>query len=170
MKGKKGVFIIVLFLISITLVSSVYAADVAYILKDDRFVKDEILDVFSELGLTVEVIEDTKIMTKNLNNYQLVFVDNAILRRTKNLPIYNYPAVIMNDRYGEEWGLTDDDGISQLASTTPLEVKLVDNGVRQVYTEAMFPSGVAIPYDYLSDENKAPGFTGIARNFHRNCL
>ncbi len=165
----KGVAILFAFvLITVSFVSSVYAADVAYILKDDRFVREEVMGVFSELGLSVEVIEDTQILTKNLANYKLVFVDDAILRKTSKLPVYNYPSVIMNRNYGQEWGLTDDDGISHLASTAPLSVRLVDNGVVQVYTKSKFPSGLAIPYFYLGDLNKAPSFTGIARTYTGN--
>ena len=162
---KKGV----LLLVFVVLFSNfVLASDVGYILKYERNAKPEILNVFSDLGLEVDLIEDVNVNRVNLGSYDMLFIDDAILRNTKKLPVYNYPSVIMNGYYGNEWGLTDIDGTSQLASTAPLNVRLVDNGVRQVYTQAKFPSGVSIPYNYLHDENKAAGFQGIARTYTGN--
>ena len=168
---KRFLFIVILFslLVANLVLSSVYAYDVAYILKNDRQVKNEILDVFSELGLSVEIIEDSSILTKNLANYKIVFVDDAILRKTRNLAIYNYNSVIMNKNYGQEWGLTDVDGISQLAATAPLQVRVVDNSIEQVYTQARY-NGVNIPYYYLANENKASGFRKIAGTYTGNTI
>ena len=112
------------------------AADVAYILNIPSKVKPEILNIFSEMNLSVDIIKDSKVPTTNLAAYRMVFVDDARLPKTKKIAIYNYPSVIMNKYYGKDWGLTDGDGISQLSATAPLNVKLVDNGVRQVYTSA----------------------------------
>lgn len=167
MVEKKGIIFLAGFLFLITIVNLVAATDVAYILKEARFNKSEVLSVFSEMNLSVELVADKNILTKNLSKYKLVFVDDAILRKTKKLPIYKYPSVIMNSYYGPEWGLTDSDGISQLISSSPLQVKLVDNGIKQVYTQASFSSGVGIPYYYLGDENKA-NFQSVARTYTGN--
>ncbi len=171
--AKKFLFLFSCFvlacLIAITFASA-YTKDVAYILKDDRFVKAEILDIFNDAGLSYEIIEDAQIgltgqWAKNLSDYRMIFIDDAILRKTSKKPIYNYPAVVMNNRYGYAWKLTDSDGVSNLASTSPLEVRSVDDGIVQVYTQAKYPNGVSIPYFYLSDLNKAEVMESIARSF-----
>jgi len=165
MEKNRSLKILFSFLFLILLIQIVCAADVAYILVNDRNVDYNILDVFSDMGLTVEVIEDSKVLTYDLSQYSIIFIDDARVRKTKNLQIYNYPAVIMNKYYGEDWGLTDRDGISQLGSTNPLYVNMVDNGIQQVYTQGLEGlKGVAIPYYFLDDHNKA-NVTAIARTY-----
>jgi len=141
----------------------VSAADVAYILLNERAAKSEILGVFSELNLSVDKIKDKNILNYDLSDYRLIFIDDVRLRKTKNLAIYNYPSVIMNRYYTEEWGLTDADGASQLAANSPLNVK-VDDLILQVYTKAKEGS-INLPYYYLADEDKASGLISIARTY-----
>src|SRR3989338_4951931 len=150
MEAKKGLFIFIGVILLITFSSYALAADVAYILVNDRAAKQEILDIFSQLNLTVQLIEDNDVLSYNLSNYKLIFVDDARVRKTRNVEIYNYPAIIMNQYYGVEWGLTDRDGISQLGANSPLSVK-VNDSILQVYTKAK-SNGASIPYYYLSDK------------------
>ena len=62
------------------------------------------------------------------------------------------------------WGLTDNDGISKLAATSPLNV-WKDDQVIQVYTQAKYPSGISIPYFYLGNLDKVPEAQQIAGTF-----
>jgi hypothetical protein len=167
--GKKTSKILFFFLFSISLASLISfasAADVGYILLNDRSPDPQIMSVFSSMNLSVQLIEDASINSYNLANYKLLFLDDVRLRKTALKPIYNYPSVIMNSFYGKEWGLTDSDGVSKLVSTDPLSVRIVNNGIQQVYTQAFEKSGntLAIPYFYLDDQNKA-NFTSVARTY-----
>ena len=152
--------VVVFLFLSIFLIKIISAADIGYIVLNKA--NDDVTSVFNNLGLSYDVIKDKDVMSKNLNDYRLIFVDDGRLKKTKNLRIYNYPSVIMNRYYGEEWGLTDRDGISQLAATSPLNVRK-DNRVLQVYTQAL-EGNIAIPYYYLDDQNKA-NMSAIARTY-----
>ena len=154
---KRAVLILLLTMFTLQVVA---AADVAYIVVSRP--NSDVVKIFDNLGLTYEIIKDKDVTTKNLNDYRLVFVDDGRVRKTSNLPLYNYPTIIMNRYYGGEWGLTDRDGISQLAATSPLHVRK-DTRVLQVYTKAT-ENNVGIAYYYLSDENKADMET-IARTY-----
>ena len=161
---KKSVLILMLILL---LSNSVIAADVAYILNVPKNANKDVLSVFNELNLSVELIKDSNVRTTDLSKYKLIFVDDAILRNTANyITISNYPSVIMNRYYGFKFGLTDYDGISQLASTAPLSVKK-EGSVIQVYTQAK-ASSANLPYYYLANENKAPGMQRVAATYTGN--
>ncbi|MFH1710718.1 MAG: hypothetical protein ABH840_00230 [Nanoarchaeota archaeon] len=169
---KKGVFIMVagifllLFFCSLAVVSAVSAQkDVGYILVNSRNVNQQVVSVFNEFNLTYELILDSKVRSYDLSKYKFLFIDDVRLNNARNLPIYNYPSVIMNRYYGPNWGLTDRDGISQMTSNSLMNVKLVDNGFAQVYTDTRYSLGGAfIPIYYLSDENGVDG-ASIARAF-----
>ena len=61
--------------------------------------------------------------------------------------------------------ITDIDGISKLASTSPLEV-IKDENIIQVYTKARYSiGGISIPYYFLDDNNKASGMQKIAETW-----
>ena len=165
---KRGFFVFFIVLLLLELIS---ASDVAYILRNDRIANQEILESFSDLGLSVDLIEDQDVVKTNLNQYKLIFIGDERLRNGKNIDIYKYPSVIMNLYYGPEFGLTDIDGISQLASTEPMSVRVSEGplkGIKQVYNQALFDtSRIAIPYYYLEDENKV-NTKSIARTYIGN--
>ncbi|MCX6748925.1 MAG: hypothetical protein NT076_04945, partial [Candidatus Pacearchaeota archaeon] len=159
----KKVFVLVL--LAVLLTSFVCAEDVGYILQSKRNVDSRITGVFTEMNLSYKLIEDKYLSKEDLTKFKFIFIDDAILRNTAKIPVYNYPSVIMNQNYGPEWGLTDADGVSQLASTSPLSVKLPNNGIEQVYTRAKYANGVSVPYFYLDDLNKADPSISIARTY-----
>lgn len=161
--GLAGIFLL-FFFSSLALVSA-SSKDVGYILLSNRNVNPQITSVFNELNLTYDLLLDSKIRTYDLSKYRMLFIDDVRLTNTRNLAIYNYPSVVMNRYYGPNWGLTDRDGISQMTSSSLLNVKLVDNGFVQVYTDSRYSLGGSyIPIYYLSDQNRVSG-TSIARAF-----
>jgi len=176
MGNKKYFLIVTIFLFSALFLLSnlsfvlgqTYIGNVAYITNNLKNIKPEVRAVFNELNLNITPILDSKVPTTNFSKYKMIFVDDAYLPKSSKYPIYNYPSVIMNKYYGYQWGLTDYDGISQLASTSALYVKLVNDDLQQVYTQARFPgtSFVSIPYYYLDDLNKAPVVESIARAYY----
>ncbi len=151
-------------LIIFILIGIVSAADVGYILKSKNKPDKQVLSVFREIGLTYDLIEDGKVKTTDLTKYKLIFIGDERLRNTKTLPIYNYPTVIMNGYHGFEWGLTSDDGLSQLSADKALSVKMTNNGVKQVYTKAN-DGGRYLFYYYMDDNSRLNNFNTVARTW-----
>ena len=160
--SKRFVFVfLMLVLFSITFAS---AADVAYIYRRSNQIDDNFLDVFSDLGLDVDLIDETN-LPSSFDNYKMIFVGDERFRKEGQIPVSEIPTVIANYYHGDEWGITDRDGVSKLAANSPLSVKK-DGKIIQVYTDALYKlGGIAIPYYYLDDHNKAPGMETISRTY-----
>ena len=165
--GNFKIIISLLFLIIFLGVVSA-AANVAFIVKDDARVEKNYLSIFKELNLSVEVIEDAKINSRtNFNKYDIILVNDYLfnLRNTQiYLDISKHKTIMINPFEGEEYGLTDKDGISSLTSNAPLSVTY-KNSIVQVYNSATDNRRRALQYYYLSKENVAPGFERIAGTY-----
>ena len=140
--------------------------DVAYIFKNENIVDDNVVGVFEGLGFNVELINEKNI-PNDLSNYKFVYLGDERYRNEDEIKIWKYPAIISNYFYGDDWGLTDRDGISKLASNSPLSVK-IGNQIIQVYNKAKFNNGIGIPYYYLSEENKVNELEMIAQTYTGN--
>jgi hypothetical protein len=163
--NKKHLILSILVLSLLVSVSSVSAiGDVAYIYKNINNVDDNILGVFGNLDLEVDLI-DEQTLPRDFSNYYLIYVGDERYRNEELIPVGKYPTVVSNYYFGYEWGLTDFDGISKLASNSPLNV-LIDNEIIQVYTQAQYSlGGISIPYYYLDDGNKLPFMQSVARTY-----
>ena len=163
MRKKTGIIFCTL-LLSIFLISFASAANVAYIYKNKAKIDKNVLNVFSELGLSVEQVYESN-LPKNFSKYKLIFIGDERFNNFNKIPVGNYPTIVSNYYYGDEWGFTDIDGISKLASTSPLEV-IKDENIIQVYTKARYSiGGISIPYYFLDDNNKASGMQKIAETW-----
>jgi len=165
---KKRVSSILILITCILFVSSfVAASDVAYIYRNSNNVDDNILNVFSDMGLSVDLIDENN-LPSDFSGYRFIFVGDERFRKDYKIPIGDYPSIVSNYYFGYEWGLTDGDGISKLASNFPLSVTK-DGHVVQVYTRAKYPDkSVSIPYYYLDDENKVPEMLKVAGTYIGN--
>ena len=167
---KKRIMPLIGILLVIVLASSVFAEDVAYVYRRDFMIDDNVLNAFSDLGLSVELIDESSLPI-NWDDYKLIFVGDENYRNEDLIPIGDYPSVVANSYHGKEWGLVDD-SIGQLGGTGPLYVRLFDDGIKQVYTQAAYGSSIAIPYNYLGDtpehSNIASGLTPIAGTYQGN--
>jgi hypothetical protein len=140
------------------------AGDVAYIYKTSSKIDDNVLDVFSDMGLNVDLIDEDDI-PGDLNGYRFLYVGDERFRNEGRIPIDEYPSIISNYYFGYDWGLTDYDGISKLASNSELNV-IKDSEVIQVYTRAKYSNKpISIPYYYLDNENKAPQMEKVAGTY-----
>ena len=155
---KKILFMLSLLILSMTFVSA--SADVAYIFRKDFKIDQNIINVFNEMSLTVELINENN-LPQNFNNYRILFVGDENFRNAENIPVNSKPTLIASYHKGNAWGITDRDGVSQLGATSPLKV-VKGNSVIVVYTEAFSNNKVAVPYYFLDEENKAPSMTQIA--------
>ena len=159
-----GLFIFMIFLVNVFASSLLAAGDVAYIYKRESKIDQNVVGVFNNLGLTVDLIDETKLPV-DFKGYKLIFVGDERFKNQKLIPVSDYPSIITNYYFGSEFGLTDRDGISQLAANSPLSV-VMDHKVTQVYTSSSYRgSTVSLPYYFLANENKASGFDRVAGAF-----
>ncbi|MFA4952980.1 MAG: hypothetical protein WC584_02050 [Candidatus Pacearchaeota archaeon] len=164
-KGGVSGGIVLCMIVFMFVIPTVFAYDVAYIAKTSGNVDQNIVNVFKELNLSVGVVLDKSVRTTDFSKYKLVLISDNILKQTaKYYDISKYKTIIVNRNYGEEFGLTDKDGISQLASNSPLDV-IYGNSLIQVYNSAVDKRGIAIPYYYLDKENILEGFQGVAQTY-----
>ncbi|MBS3080567.1 putative metal-binding motif-containing protein, partial [Candidatus Pacearchaeota archaeon] len=157
--SKKRKVLLLIFISLLIILSFVSAGDVAYIYKNKAKIDKNVVSVFEELGLTVELISE-KAIPSDFSKYKFIFVGDERFNNIQKIPVGEVPSIISNYYFGHEFGLTDKDGVSQLAASSPLNVKKGGN-VIQVYTKATF-NGVSIPYYFLANENKVPQMATVA--------
>jgi len=150
----------ILFFAIVLLIPLAAASDVAYIYDNEARIDRNIINVFSELGLTVDKISIKSL--PDLSQYKFIFLGDEKIG--ENIPINKYPSIVAGYYLGEKTGLTDKDGTSKLASTMPLKVNFKGSEI-QVYTSGRDERGIAIPYYFLDNENKAPGLTKYAGTY-----
>ena len=159
-KGDK-IILALLFLSILILPDVVAVGDIAYIMKNPRMVDQNIVNSFRDLGFTIDLIKDSNVKKIDFSKYKIIFLGDERIRTTaKSLDITKSKTIVMNYYYGEEFGLTDKDGVANFAASSPLKV-VKDNKVIPVYTTAKV-NGRAIPYYYLPKNNKIQGFKQIA--------
>ncbi len=159
-KSKQLFVIIFSFIIVFFLTSLVAAADVAYIYRKDFRIDQNIVKEFKNLGLSVDLIQENK-MPLNFSEYRIIFVGDENFVNPSKIPVHDNPSIIANYYHGSLFGLSDNEGVSQLASTDPLTV-VTDNRILRVYTTARDGRGIALPYYYIDRANKAPALERIA--------
>ncbi len=166
---KRSIFTLMILVLIVNVFSfPVLASDVAYIYKNNKKVDKNIVDVFEELGLSVELINEKNIKNMDFSGYKFLFLGDERYKYEERIPVDKFPTIISNYYFGEEWGLTDREGVSQLASNSPLRVKDSGNYV-DVYTRATYPDKtISIPYYYLASENKASGLTKVVSPYRGN--
>jgi len=162
----KGFSLVIFFILVINVFAYPVLAsnDVAYIYKSKAAVDKSVVNIFEEMGLNVKLINEKNI--PDLSDYRFVYVGDERFKYPNNIKIWKYPSIVSNYFFGNEFGLTDFDGVSKLAASSPLSVKK-DNKIIQVYTDSKF-NGVNIPYYYLTEENKAEGLNKIASPYINN--
>jgi len=148
----------------ILLISIVSASEIGYIYRQASEIDFNILGVFNEINLSYNLINE-KDLPDNFSDYKIIFVGNERFRKASKIPVGNTPSIVMNYYHGNLWDLTDRDGVSKLASNSPLNIEK-DRQIIQVYNQARYFLGRAsVPYYYLSDKNKNPKMQTIARTY-----
>ena len=167
---RQIIFPLACFLFLILLVGSVFAADIAYVYRKDFRIDPNIINIFNELNLTYELVQEDS-LPGNFNAYRMIFVGDENYVNSARIPIGDKASIVANSYHGKEWGLVDD-AIAQLASTGPLEVRLVGDGIKQVYTKAEYTPGLAVPYNYLKNTTQhndmAQGLRTVAAAYNGN--
>jgi cysteine-rich repeat protein len=162
MKRKSvGLLLFCSIMIFVLMMQIVIAHDVAYVYRSHGKIDWKIVNVFENMGLSVRFVNEWDI--NKLHHFKLIFVGDEKYRNY--IPINKYNTIVSSRHFGGKWGLTDRDGISQLAANDFLKV-LKFGEVKQVYKQATFKlGGVSIPYYYLDKNNKADSVHTIAGAF-----
>ena len=86
---EKRVLFILMFLVLILFVFSfpvLASGDVAYIYKNDRRVDDNIIDVFEDIGLSVDQIDEDNINGVDFSSYKFLFLGDERFRNEEKSP------------------------------------------------------------------------------------
>lgn len=153
--------ILILFLSLIFLVNFVFAYDVAYIHDSPWKIDSNILDSFSDLGLSVETIQCSSVSSTDFSEYDLIFVGEEWLRCASEIPIDEYASLIMNGRNTEDLGITGRMGISKVSSNTPLMDS--DDDFCSAYTRTKYSRRYLSMYSLLDYDTN--DFTKIAEPY-----
>jgi len=162
---KKRLVIILSFVFVILLSNLVLGADVGYVLKKSSRADSGFTDVFSDMGLSVELIEDKNVRDVNFSDYKFIFVGDNRLRNLKHISVDDIPGVIVNSKYAKQFGFLDKGRVSKLASNAKLKIK--KNGdIVEVYERARFKrGGVGVPYYYLRNKYKSDDVKTVATTY-----
>jgi hypothetical protein len=152
-----GVLVLMIFL-TMTITFANGSGDVAYIYRKDFRIDDNIIDLFEEMGFSVDLINE-KEMPADFSGYSLIFAGDENYR--EELPVGEIPSVVVSYYHGDTYGLTDRDGVRQLGATSPLTV-VKDGEFIQVYTKAFKRGRIAVPYYYLDVHNQLPEVSRVA--------
>lgn len=153
--NRSFLFIILLCFFS----ASVYAEDIAYIVKDTSRLNHDFLNAVNDLGLTVRVIDDDNINSFNLSSFKMLLVGNDRFSNPSSIPVNDYPTLMSNQYYVSDWYWASD--ISSVSSSQPLQARNVYQnqitkglqGVIQVYDDCCY-NGVSVPMYYLAKEKR----------------
>jgi len=155
---KKISLVVLVLFVSMTFASAV--SDIAYIYRKDFRVDHNIIGVFGEMSLTVDLINERD-LPADLSSYRAVFIGDERLRKAEEIKINNFPSIIASYHHGNVWGITDRDGVSQLGATSQLMV-VKDSSMITAYTQAFIRNTIAVPYYFLDGGSKNPSLTQIA--------
>lgn len=160
-KRNKINYSVLMFLVSfVLLVTIVSASDVAYVYKNEKKIDQNVLNAFSEMSLSVDLIMEKEIPS-NLSSYRIIFIGNERFSRIKEISESNVPTVLMNKYYGKEFGLVEKGSIGQIGSTTPLNVYTDEKTVR-VYELELVKRKTALSYYYVPEKSCPDSLESLA--------
>ncbi|MEK6883293.1 MAG: hypothetical protein AABY22_26940, partial [Nanoarchaeota archaeon] len=159
--------LIIFFVFAILIIPNILAEDVAYIMKNPRRIDQNIINSFNDLNFSVDLINDKDVPRTDFSKYRIIFIsDERVKNAARKVDITKHKIIIMNYYYGDEFGLTDRDGIANFVASSPLKV-LIENSIVPVYTVARL-NGKYLSYYYLPLNNKIKGFKQIASPYRGN--
>jgi len=168
---NKFSFFIFIILISLSFVS---AFDIAYIVKDTANPEANIIDAITEAGYDYELIDDSKILSTDFEDYEMILVWDEVLSDYDKIPITETRSLIGAGRssYLDYWGIADytnnlgsngyDSGVILLEH----EISGNLEGTIQLYND----KGAKVYVLPLSYRNRAPGLERIVSNSDRTLI
>jgi hypothetical protein len=107
------------------LISFVSATDVAYVVINPFSVNSDFTSVIDELELTYDVILSSNAATTDFSNYNMILLNNQDFLNSEEIPINEFPALMVNGKNMEDWGWVDP--ISKVKQSVPLHSTIVDS-------------------------------------------
>jgi len=157
---KKEVLVLASLILLLSIV--VVSADVAYLYKKQFNIDQNIVKVLEDHGFNVDLINDRDIPRTNFNGYDFIVVGDDKFLNDNRIPVNDIPSIILNYHHAETWGLTDEEGVSLLASNNPLRVNIAGRLI-QVYTRATeLRRSINLKYYFLDAENIVDSMETIA--------
>jgi len=157
---KSGVMIVSVIFIFVLMSALASAGNVAYIFRKNFKINQGAIDALEQMGHNVDLVEERNLPLVP-GAYDLIFVGDERFRKPNEIPVGSQNAVIASYHHGNNWGLTDRDGISQMGSTFPLSVEQGEQMI-PVYTSAFKRNRIAVPYYYLDGHDVMPEMIGVA--------
>ena len=105
----------------ILLCNFIVAGNVAYVYGGPWSVDKNVENIFLDLGFNVDLVSCDFVLLTDFSEYDLIFVGEGWLKCAGEIPINEYPSVIMNGRNTQDLGLSGRRGISSVSSGTPLK-------------------------------------------------
>jgi predicted TIM-barrel fold metal-dependent hydrolase len=100
---KKFLFLI----FSILMMSGlVVAVDVAYVVNSVS-TNSDFTDTMDELDLTYDIIFSSDVPNTNFDDYGMILLNNQDFPNPEEIPINEFPALMINGRNMEDWGWVD---------------------------------------------------------------
>ncbi len=155
---KLGVMLVSVFLSLILLSAFSSAANVMYIYEKSAKINQGFIDTLHEMGHDVSVVHVNSV-PMNIAGYEMILVGNEKFKDYRKIPIENKNTLVANSYHGKDFGMTQNGGIGKMASNNP-KVS-VGNSLVQIYAEQPVRGKVAIPYYYMKNKHKTPGFESI---------
>lgn len=85
---------------------AIETVDVAYILEDSSSVSSNVINTFSNLGLSYEIIKDASIPTTDFSKYSILFVSEDVTKKDL-LPLKNKPSIFLDRSIADKvWTLS----------------------------------------------------------------
>jgi len=152
---EKGWLIILFILVNLLVVQAV---DVAYVVKNRA--NPVYTNILNSKNLSYDVIPDRSIPNTNFMDYNLIFVDDGILKYANYIPISEHNSLIANSYHYDDFGLTED--ISFIGANQPLTVYSGHHVIEQVYNRCCDNKGIALPMYYLEEQFVNANFNFLA--------
>jgi hypothetical protein len=134
--------------------------DIAYVYRSGGKIDQNVVSVMEDMGFNVNLIQEDDLPV-DFSQYRFVFFNDENFRNDELIEISEIPSIVFSYYHVDDWGLTDNDGASQLGSTAPLSV-LKDGELVQVYTQAFLKRRIGIPYYFLGEHDKVDSLIQVA--------
>ena len=152
--------IITFLFLSMFLASSVYAADIAYVLKNPSAANKDVTDLLTELSLTYDLIDSSKARTTNFSKYGMILVGEENFDNTEDIPVNDFNSLILNSKNPDEWGWTTAVGTG--SRNLPLSAKnVIDHPIRKGLADEIEIYRVSDINFYFLGSGRSPDITTV---------
>lgn len=138
-------------LVSLLVMSTVFAVDIAYIVKTDYAADEGILRMLQEKNMSYSVIADDDINRAKLSNYSVIIIGDDKLRNVKKIPTDAH-IVVMNRYHADYFGFIEEGNVLQVSANGNIQMNKKNKKIN-VYTQPFYSlKKVGLPIYYLPSD------------------